>query len=496
MTPTSMTPPRGEATVGRARDGAAPLPLRYRVVRRLASGGMGTVWAAEDQLLRRQVAVKVLADNLAGEKRFVRRFEREARTAARLTGHPNIVTIHDVGEHDGRPFIVMEYLSGGTLADRLHGPLPEPQEALRWLRHAALALDYAHERGVVHRDVKPANLLFDERGWLAITDFGIARAAFEQTLTGSGELFGTAAYISPEQAQGEPGWPASDRYSLAVIAYELLTGQRPFDEDDFVQQAIAHIQAEPRPASELWRELPSEVDAVLARGLAKEPTKRWQSAIAFVEALETALEGMVVSDSDPSDGDPFEEPHRMHRRRHVLPVALLVGAAIATGTIFAFAVTGNGDQNKSGRGNQQSRAQQLNRGPSGREPQSRARKPRSRTRDRPSTTTPTNTTGAKTAIPVGAPAQLNDEGFRLMRAGRYAEAIPLLERAVGAFPEDSNELTYAYALYNLGRSLRLAGRAQEAIPLLERRLRIPNQRDAVARELSAARLSAGQGEPD
>jgi serine/threonine protein kinase len=494
MTPTPVTPPSGETAVGRARDGAAPLPPRYRVVRRLASGGMGIVWAAEDQLLRRQVAVKVLAENLAGEKRFVQRFEREARMAARLGGHPNIVTIHDVGEHNGRPFIVMEYLPGGTLADRLHGPLPEPQEALRWIRHAAAALDYAHERGVAHRDVKPANLLFDERGWLAITDFGIARAAFEQTLTGSGELLGTAAYISPEQAQGAPGGPASDRYSLAVVAYELLTGQRPLGEGDFVQQALAHIQAEPRPASELWQKLPPEVDAVLARGLAKEPAARWLSAIAFVDALGKALEGMDVSDADSSDGDRVEQPLRSRPRSPVLPVALLAAAAIATGAIVTLAVTGGGDQGNRGNRAQQSRTGEVDRSPRGREQRSRAREQRSSAPDRAPTTTPTDRTRTGSAVPSATPAQLNDEGFRLMRAGRYTDAIPLLERAVAAFPNDSTELTYAYALYNLGRSLRLAGRPQEAIPLLERRLRIPNQRDAVARELSAARRSAGQGE--
>jgi tetratricopeptide (TPR) repeat protein len=278
-----------------------------------------------------------------------------------------------------------------------------------------------------------------------------------------------------------------------VVAYELLTGQRPLGGGDFVQQAVAHIQAEPRRASELWRELPSEVDAVLARGLAKHPAERWLSAIAFVEALGKALEGMVASDGDLSDDDPVEQPLRSRPRRYVLPVALLVGAAIVTGAVFALAVTG-GDQGKSGEREQQSRTDEVNRSPRVREQPSRAREQRSRARDRPSTTTPPDPPGAETAIPAAAPAQLNDEGFRLMRAGRYGEAIPLLERAVAAFPENSTELTYAYALYNLGRSLRLAGRAQEAIPLLERRLRIPNQRDAVARELSAARLSAGQGE--
>jgi eukaryotic-like serine/threonine-protein kinase len=177
--------------VDQARDISASLPPRYRITRRLAAGGMGMVWAAQDELLRRPVAVKVLAENLAGQKRFVQRFEREARTAARLSGHPNVLTIYDVGEHDGRPFIVMEYVAGGTVADRLRATdAPTGREIVSWLRQAAAALDFAHEHGVVHRDVKPANLLFDDRRRLAIADFGIAHAAYEKTLTGTGELLG------------------------------------------------------------------------------------------------------------------------------------------------------------------------------------------------------------------------------------------------------------------------------------------------------------------
>src|SRR5919201_418473 len=195
----SQSPPQAAPAVQ-----PAPLPERYAAERLIAAGGMATIWQAEDRLLGRQVAVKVLAEHLAAQPRFVERFQREARTAASLSGHPNVVTIYDVGEHDGRPFIVMELLTGGTVAERLRRRgRPRPEEALRWLREAASALDYAHERGVVHRDVKPQNLLFDERDRLVVGDLGIARAAYDERLTASGELLGTAAYISPEQAQGD-----------------------------------------------------------------------------------------------------------------------------------------------------------------------------------------------------------------------------------------------------------------------------------------------------
>jgi eukaryotic-like serine/threonine-protein kinase len=196
-----------------------PLPERYRPLRHIANGGMAAVWAAQDTVLRREVAVKLLAPELAQDERARARFEREARTAASLSDHPNVLTIYDVGEHDGASFIVMESLPGGSLADRVRGDRRVPHtQALTWLEQAAAALDTAHERGIVHRDVKPANMLFDGHGRLILADFGIARLAFESGLTTTGELLGTAAYVSPEQVSGRPATPASDRYSLAVVA--------------------------------------------------------------------------------------------------------------------------------------------------------------------------------------------------------------------------------------------------------------------------------------
>ena len=180
------------------------LPTRYRVVRHIASGGMASVWLAEDELLGRLVAVKVLSPGLAQDERANRRFLREARAGARLSECRHVVTVYDIGEHDGRPFMVMEHFSGGTVADRLRSGRDVPRAlALRWLREAADALDCAHGHDVVHRDVKPANLLIDERGRLAVGDFGIATVAAEASLTQTGQVLGTAAYISPEQARGQ-----------------------------------------------------------------------------------------------------------------------------------------------------------------------------------------------------------------------------------------------------------------------------------------------------
>src|SRR3954467_12678953 len=264
------------------------LPDRYRVVRHIANGGMASVWAAEDELLGRLVAVKVLAPGYAADPSATRRFEREARAAARVSDHPHVVTIYDVGEHEGQAFIVMEHLAGGTVADRLRRPQPVPRAAaMRWLEGAASALDYAHGCDLVHRDVKPGNLLLDSAGRIAVADFGIARIASDTAMTKTGQVLGTAAYLSPEQALGKPATDASDRYALAVVAYELLTGRKPFAGEIAAAQARQHIESPMPPADGL----PTAVDGVLRRGMAKESADRPATATEFVEGLRQALDG-------------------------------------------------------------------------------------------------------------------------------------------------------------------------------------------------------------
>ncbi len=442
------------------------LPDRYAVTGLIGVGGMASIWAAEDRQLRRRVAIKVLAEQFADQPNFVARFEREARTAASLSGQPHVVTIYDVGEHAGRPFIVMEHLSGGTFADRMSAARPHREEILRWLGEAASALDFAHEKGVVHRDVKPRNLLFDDHGRHVVADFGIARAAFEDSLTASGELLGTAAYIAPEQVSGGAATPASDRYALAVVAYEALTGGLPFGGGTLIEIATKRSQMDPPRPSERSPELPPAVDDVMMRALHADPAQRWPSATEFVEALERAL-----AQGAPPAPPPLPPPmtvQRMRPRRSVPVAAILLGlAAIAIGTIVGLTVlrddSGGGTRADRGRVSTADRRQQTTK------------------RDQP----------APAPAQTQAPATLNDQGFQLMNAGRYDDAIPVLQRAVAAFPPDSTDLPYAYALYNHGRSLRLAGRADEAIPILERRLKFANQRGVVKRELAAARRDAG-----
>src|SRR4051794_4553692 len=266
--------------------GTQVLPPRYTGARLEARGGMGDVYVAEDQELRRLVAVKLLGGRFLDDASARARFAREARAAAQLSGHPHIVTIYDAGEWHGQPFIVMEHLTGGTLAGRAASGPPPTEQARARRRDAAEALDEAHRRGIVHRDVKPGNLLLDARGRVRVADFGIARiAGAGQTMTAAGTVLGSAGYLAPEQARGEPATPASDVYALGVVAFELLTGGRPFARQNETAEALAHVQELPPRASEAGPWLPRAVDPVFERVLAKQPLARFPDARGFVDAL-------------------------------------------------------------------------------------------------------------------------------------------------------------------------------------------------------------------
>ena len=230
---------------------------RYRLVRRIGVGGMGEVWEADDTVLGRRVALKVLVQELADDARATSRFVREARATAKLT-HPNVTRVYDFGRDGGLPYLVMELLEGETLADRLAGgPLP-PAEAARICAAVADALDAAHRRGIIHRDIKPGNVLLTPAGEVKVMDFGIAAAADEtHSTTGSG-LYGTAAYVSPERAAGQAATPAADIYSLGAVLYELLTGRPPFLGDSPVLVVRAHLHEQPRPVRELAPWVPAQ----------------------------------------------------------------------------------------------------------------------------------------------------------------------------------------------------------------------------------------------
>src|SRR5262245_33127910 len=298
------------------------LPPRYAALELLAHGGMGEVYRATDKRLGRTVAVKLLAERHARSEEFRARFVREAQTAASLTGEPFVAAIYDVGETDaGLPFIVMEYVPGGTVANSLGaGPLPQEQ-AITWLGQAAHGLDAAHARGIVHRDVKPGNLLVAEDGTIRVSDFGIARAAGHDTLTIAGTVLGSSGYMAPEQARGEATTPATDRYALACVAYELLTGRRPFARESMAAEAAAHANEAPPSVTSVRSDLPPRLDRVFARGLAKRPEDRYPSSAALVDDLRGALslpdaEATAVTTAIPPTTTQPRIVHHDARRRH------------------------------------------------------------------------------------------------------------------------------------------------------------------------------------
>jgi beta-lactam-binding protein with PASTA domain len=268
---------------------------RYRILKRIGSGGMANVYLAEDEVLGRRVAIKILNERHAGDEQFVERFRREAKSAAGLS-HPNIVSIYDRGEAEGTYYIAMEHLDGRNLKELIlaRGPAP-PRIAIDYARQILGALAFSHRNGIVHRDIKPHNVLLDSEGRLKVTDFGIARAGTSQ-MTEAGSIVGTAQYLSPEQARGEAVDPRSDLYSLGVVLYELLTGHVPFGGDSPVEIAMKHLSTKPKLPSELREGLPEELDLVVMRALAKDPDERYQTAEEFAADLERIAAGGGVSD--------------------------------------------------------------------------------------------------------------------------------------------------------------------------------------------------------
>ena len=541
---------RGES---RAEPTDLRLPDRYRVRRRLASGGMASVWCADDLVLGRAVAVKVLAERFAHDDMAMRRFKREARAAARVSTHAHVVTIYDVGdvevdahvvEATARPFIVMEYLAGGTVADAIRVGAVRRQEAVRWIREASSALDHAHARGIVHRDIKPANFLLNRSRVLHVADFGIARLVSEDTITSTGELFGTAAYLSPEQALGREATGASDRYALAVAAFELLAGERPFRAEHFAAQARQHIEDERPYASDRDRTLPPAVDDVLIRGMAQEPDERFETAGEFVDALETALSGgtavttqrlatqrgrthasgaflgvPAVSGGNGSDGahsglprtrgNGWHGPSPAHGRRPASSTGSWTAANSIqrgssrrrTGRLLALiallvVIGGVGALALAGPGGSPRRAAHASARSATHAATPTHTRPRATHKPATTTSTPTaiTTTPTTPAAPTPPTAeQLQATGHSELTSGNYPEAIATLRRALAS--ADHSSLTYAYGLYDLGVALLKSGNASAAVPVLEQRVKIPNQTATVQAALNEALQASGQAPP-
>ena len=267
---------------------------RYEVIQELGRGGMAIVYLARDPLIKRQVAIKVLPRQFTFEPQFRARFQREVEVIATLE-HAAIVPVYDFGEHEDQPFIVMRYISGGSLADRLvNGSLPIPEISTLFKR-IGTALDYAHKQGVIHRDIKPGNILFDAQGEASLSDFGIAKMTqATSAFTGTGGMVGTPAYMSPEQAMGEKNIDGrSDIYSLAVVLFESLSGGLPFDADTPMGVAVAHINQPVPSLLERQPDLPPAFESIIRKALDKDPAKRFQTASELAQAISTADRGLA-----------------------------------------------------------------------------------------------------------------------------------------------------------------------------------------------------------
>jgi serine/threonine-protein kinase len=338
------------------------------IVRKIGAGGMADVYLAEDQELGRRVAIKILNDRHANDDQFIERFRREAKNAAALN-HPNIVSIYDRGEAEHTYYIAMEYLDGRSLKELIVGRGAAPVNvAVEYVRQILSALRFAHRHGIVHRDIKPHNVLVDREGRVKVTDFGIARAGTSQ-MTEAGSIVGTAQYLSPEQARGTEVDQRSDLYSLGVVLYELLTGQTPFDGDTPVEIAMKHLSATPRPPSQIRRDVPRDLDMVVMRALAKDPEARYQTADEMEADLERVLRGATVAAATtdaatqimrapavaaatmtaPAGAAVVEEEvvEEEERSRPIWPwivAALFVIAAVIAGVIVWHQLSGGGPQ--------------------------------------------------------------------------------------------------------------------------------------------------------
>jgi eukaryotic-like serine/threonine-protein kinase len=443
---------------------------RYRLGRTLGRGGMAAVWLGEDEVLERPVAVKVLSDTIAGDPGFVARFRREAQTAAGLS-HPNLVGVYDFSEEGERPYLVMQFVPGENLAARLERGVEVDRERLA--RELLEAVAHIHGAGILHRDIKPGNIVVEPDGTAKLIDFGIAQPRDATALTKTGLILGTERFAAPEVMRGEAATEQSDLYSCGVV---LRSCGGPFSRE--LEGLIGWLtEADPGGRPRSARQALAALDRVEP---VFEPTTQ-----AFEPEPEPAPDPVAAPPRAPV-------PHRGRRHGRWGAVAALVAFVVALLVVALVALGGGDDQKPARRGQEASGAKP--------QPQQQAQAQEQGQAQEPAPTTESTTAESTTAAtPEPAPeasdpsggSTLNEQGYELIQAGEYEAAVPVLEEAVDSFPEGTEELAYAYALFNLGNALRLSGRPEEAIPVLERRLEIPNQTATVEEELEAARAEAG-----
>ncbi|HET8815003.1 MAG TPA: serine/threonine-protein kinase [Solirubrobacterales bacterium] len=424
---------------------------RYRLERTLGRGGMAAVWLGHDEVLDRPVAVKVLSDTIASDPDFVARFRREARTAAGLS-HPNFVGVYDFAEEGERPYLVMQFVPGEDLAMLV--ARGERIDCEKLARELLDALAHIHEVGILHRDVKPANIIIEPDDTAKLIDFGIALPRDATSLTSTGLVLGTERYAAPEVMEGRPATERSDLYSCGVVLRSCAGRRSP---------AFSAL-----------------IDSMLSRDPADRPLSA-HHALARLEQPHAPVD-------EPTQVLARQSPPPVWRRDPAAPSGRRAAAAAALGLVAAVVIVAlvalSGGEERAPSGGQQAAPANKAKG----EGSQTERGGRAAGNEAPVTTEASVPTAEGEDPALGA--ALNEQGFALIQAGEYEAAVPVLEEAVSAFPEGTEDLNYAYALFNLGNALRLSGRAEEAIPILERRLEFPNQTGEVRRELEAARAEA------
>jgi len=446
---------------------------RYRLERTLGRGGMAAVWLGHDEVLERPVAVKVLSDTIASDPGFVARFRREAQTAAGLS-HPNLVGVYDFSEEGERPYLVMQFVPGESLAARV-----ERGQGIDCDKLAEELLDavaHIHEVGILHRDIKPANIIIEPDGTAKLIDFGIALPRDATALTSTGLVLGTERYAAPEVMEGRPATERSDLYSCGLV-----------------------LQACEGQCSRSLRFLVGEMTS-------KDPRDRPLSARHALDRLE----GPAVEVDQPTEvlrtqSPPPPVPPQAAERSssggsggsRKTALAAVLGLLAVLVVIAVVALGGGGDDDPRGGGGKQAAQAEKSRPDRTQPEQTTASAPATSSEPEESPEPEETSEPEPEPEPEGGDpatgAALNEEGFALMQAGEYEAAVPVLEQAVASFPEGSEDLNYAYALFNLGSALRQSGRAEEAIPVLEQRLEIPNQQGEVREELEAAYSEAELG---
>jgi serine/threonine-protein kinase len=475
---------------------------------------MAAVYLAHDERLDRRVAVKRMHAS-RGDDMDARRFEREAKIGASLS-HPNLVSIFDTQQDEESVLLVMEYVEGETLGDLLARGRVEPKRAAAIVRAVADALEHAHANGIVHRDIKPGNVLLGKDGTVKLADLGIAKAVERTEITGTGTVLGTPAYMAPEQLEGRDIGPAVDVYALATIAFEMLTGRKARKGRTAVEIAHQVVNEEPPDASAENPGLPRATAEAVRVGMAKDPAERPRSAAALADRLEQSLGRVEPTEkvkptrrlertvpAAPPPKTPRARPAaqrpapRGGTPRWVLAVLGLFALALAA--VVVGLTSGGGDEDGGGADRAAT--------PAGKP----AKKPKEKDAEQPVAAQPAPAEEEETAAteapaldglpqPIGRGGsakaeQLHLDGHAALKAGDYEQAIKLNTQAIEAMPPGTtweDDMNYAYALFSLGRALRLSGRPDEAIPVLEARAQIPDQQETVQQELSAARAAAGE----